>query len=408
VGARHRRREFVSPLEPVLEQVEATRAADVYCLFPRLGSGAGGGRVDVDGGRAVSLIANDYLGLGGAPEVRAAAREAIDSLGASRCASPLVGGYTALHAELEAELADFLEQEAAVVFASGYQANVGILSALMHPGDLIVTDIFDHASIVDGARLSGAEVRFFQHNDADHLAGVLRRAGGRRTLVVVEGVYSADGDVVRLPEICAAAHEHDALVMVDEAHSLGVLGDGGEGAAGRFGLLAEVDLLMGTMSKSLGSLGGFAAGDTSLIEAIRHQARALIFSAALAPANAAAAQTALRLLRSRPELRRRLWENTEAIKVGLAERGFDTMGSETPVIPILVGDPGKTLAFARRLQDAGVLLCPAIPPMVQAHLSRLRGHMTAAHDRAAIDEALAAIASVGETLDDQRQTTGVA
>jgi 7-keto-8-aminopelargonate synthetase-like enzyme len=280
---RRARADFLAPHGPLLQQLEATRQQDMYPFFVAE-------RTAGPDGRTVVLVANDYLGLSADVRVREAARDAITRLGTSRCASPLAGGQTTLHRELESRLADFLHQEAAALFPSGYQANVGVISALMRPDDLILTDLFNHASIVDGARLSGAQVRHFQHNSATHIERILaQEAQGRRVLVVVEGVYSADGDLGDLPDICAAAHAHGALVMVDEAHSLGVLGDTGAGAAEHFGLLKEIDLIVGTMSKSLASVGGFVAADRNLVDAVAHSARALIFSAALPPAGAAAA-----------------------------------------------------------------------------------------------------------------------
>ncbi|HKP92197.1 MAG TPA: pyridoxal phosphate-dependent aminotransferase family protein [Thermoleophilaceae bacterium] len=387
-----RQRAFLTPFDGLLRDIRAAHGADVYCLYPRIEQALESGRVSVAGRPAVSLIANDYLGLGGDGRVHDAARAAITELGSSRCASPLVGGYTTVHRGLEEQLASFLGQESAAVFASGYQANLGVISALMNQGDLIVSDLQNHASIVDGARLSGAELRFFQHNDPAHLERILDSVGtGRRALVVVEGIYSADGDVAPLPEICDAAHAQHALVMVDEAHSLGVLGDDGRGAAASFDLLADVDLVAGTMSKSLGSVGGFVAGGSALTDVIRHNARSLIFSAALPPANAAAAATALAIMRAEPERRQRLWENTGALLAGLEARGLDTMGSTTPVVPVLVGEPTATLALTSALMDAGVLVCPGVPPMVQAHRSRIRMHVTAAHDAAGIAHALDAI-----------------
>lgn len=387
-----RRRAFLSPFGDLLDYVDAVRDGGIYPFFSRI-------EAPVEGARPIVLAANDYLGLSKDGRVRNAARDAIARLGTSRCASPLAGGFTALHDELEREIATFLGQEEATTFASGYQANVGILSALMGPNDLIVTDLLDHASIIDGARLSGAQLRFFRHDDPAHLAKVLEQnRGKRRALVVVEGIYSADGDVVSLREICAAAHAHGALVMIDEAHSLGVLGSGGRGAAEHHGCLDEVDLIMGTMSKSLASVGGFVAADARLVEVIRHRARALIFSAAVPPASVAAALESLRILQEEPERRRRLWHNARHLASGLRERGFDTMGSETPVIPVRIGDPGLTLELASRLRDRGVLVCPAIPPMVRGKLSRIRLHVTAAHDTAALDEALRAITDVGSSL----------
>jgi 8-amino-7-oxononanoate synthase len=398
------RARFVEPFGDLLAQVKAARVGGVYSFYACVDAAQGPA-----GDRPIVLVANDYLGLSADPRPREAARRAIEEFGTSRCASPLAGGYTRLHRDLEQRLAKFLEQQAVALFASGYQANVGIISALMRRGDLIVTDLFNHASIVDGTRLSGAEARVFQHNSARHLEAILEReASGRRILVIVEGIYSADGDIAALPDLCAVAHAHGALIMVDEAHSLGVLGRRGCGAAEHFGLLNDVDLIMGTMSKSLSSVGGFVAADRNLIDVIRHGARSLIFSAAPPPANAAAAAAALQILETEPERRERLWRNARRLLSGLQRLGFDTLQSETPVIPILVGDPARTLEFTARLRDHGVLVCPAIPPMVQGHLSRVRGHVTAAHDDAAIDAAISRIAEVGQALGLTRASRGPA
>lgn len=393
---RQRRGRFLEPFDNLLQQVNATQQAEIYPLYPCVPSTA---EVAARRDRQIVLVANDYLGLSSDPRVKAAAQEAIAEFGSSRCASPLAGGSTRLHAALEEGLRSFLCQEAAAIFASGYQANVGVISAVMQPGDLILTDLFNHASIVDGARLSGAEIKVFQHNRPAHLESLLEREGrGRRVLVIVEGVYSADGDIVRLPEIAEVAHAGGALVMIDEAHSLGVLGDGGRGAAEYFGLLGEVDLVMGTMSKSLASVGGFIVGDQGLIDVVRHNARSLIFSAAAPPASVAAAHRALQLIESEPERRARLWENAHFFLDGLRARGFEVMGAETPVIPILVGDPVRTMEFTVRLRQRGVLVCPAIPPMVQAHRSRVRAHVTASHDRESLARALDIIDEVGDRL----------
>jgi 8-amino-7-oxononanoate synthase len=312
----------------------------------------------------------------------------------------LAGGHTKLHRELEANLAAFLEQEAVALFASGYQANVGVISALMRREDLILTDLFNHASIVDGARLSGADVRYFQHNSPAHLERILaQEAEGRRVLVIVEGIYSADGDIVRLPELSEVAHQHGALVMIDEAHSLGVLGKKGRGAAEYFDLLDDVDLIVGTMSKTLASVGGFVAADRNLVDTIGHSARALIFSAALPPAGVAAALKSLEILQAEPQRREKLWQNAQLLLDGLSKLGFDTMRSETPVIPIRVGDPLKTIEFAARLRQRGIFVCPAIPPMVQSHLSRVRAHVTAGHDPQVLEAALPVIGEVGRSID---------
>ncbi|MDQ3935863.1 MAG: aminotransferase class I/II-fold pyridoxal phosphate-dependent enzyme [Actinomycetota bacterium] len=394
-----RQRAFLTPFDGLLQQLRAAHDAAIYSLYPRVEETVGPGWVSLEGRRTVSLIANDYLGLSTDPRVVEAARDAVSRLGSSRCASPLAGGYTAIHRQLEEELAEFLEQDACAVFPTGYQANLGVISALMSTGDLIVSDLLNHASIVDGARLSGAQLRYFQHNDAGHLDRILDSAdAGQRALVVVEGIYSADGDIAPLADLAGVAHAHGALIMVDEAHSLGVLDERGRGAAGDQGMLGTVDLIVGTMSKSLGSVGGFAAASSAVVDVIRHNARSLIFSASLPPAQAEAARTSLAILRTEHDRRERLWENARTMLAGLEERGLDTMGSCTPVVPLLVGDPATTLALTSELKRRGVLVCPAIPPMVQAHRSRIRMHVTAAHDPQSIEHALGAIEAAATEL----------
>ncbi len=389
---RHARTAFLTPFAPLLQQIDTTRQDDLYPFFSA-------DRDSAPDGRPVVLVANDYLGLSSDVRVRDAACAAVARFGTSRCASPLAGGQTTLHEMLAAGLAELLQQEAAALFPSGYQANVGVISSLVGNGDVVLTDLFNHASIVDGARLSGAQVRHFQHNSATHLERILsQEAAGTRVLVIVEGVYSADGDIGALPDICAVAHAHGALVMVDEAHSLGVLGENGAGAAEHFDLLDDVDVIVGTMSKSLASVGGFVAADQNLVDAIAHSARSLIFSAALPPASAAAALTALEIMRDEPERRERLWHNARVFLAGLAAAGFDTLRSVTPVIPILVGDPARTIELTARLRARGVYICPAIPPMVPAHLSRVRAHVTAAHEVPELMAAVETIAAVGGLL----------
>jgi len=392
----HLRTAFLKPYEELLGQVALARAADIYALYPVLRPPSSNGK---EGVPQIVLAANDYLGLSYDPRVREAAREAIAEFGSSRCSSPLAGGSTRLHVELEDGLKSFLQQEAVALFASGYQANVGVVSALMQPGDLILTDLFNHASIIDGARLSGADIRVFQHNRHTHLESLLKRERqSRRVLVIVEGIYSADGDIVKLPEIVEVAHRYGALVMIDEAHSFGVLGRGGRGAAEHFDMLHDVDLIMGTMSKSLASIGGFIVGNQALLDVVRHNARSLIFSAAAPPASVAAAGRALQIIDSEPERRERLWDNAHFMLDGLKTRGFRVMGSETPVIPMLVGDQVRTMEVTVRLREKGVLVCPAIPPMVQAHRSRIRAHVTAAHDRNSLTRALDILEEVGSAL----------
>ncbi len=405
VSQQDNQRAFLEPFEDLLGQVEMARAAEIYALYPQLRSGAeiGSGQSPVP---QIVLVANDYLGLSYDPRVREAGQRAIAEFGTSRCASPLAGGSTRLHTNLEDRLKSFLKQESVALFASGYQANVGVISALMQPGDLILTDLFNHASIVDGARLSGADIRVFQHNRHTHLESLLKRdRQSRRVLVIVEGVYSADGDIVKLPEIVEVTHRYGALVMIDEAHSFGVLGKGGRGGAEHFDMLHSVDVIMGTMSKSLASVGGFVVGNKAVIDVVRHNARSLIFSAAPPPASVAAADQALQIIESEPERRARLWDNAHFFINGLEARGFELLGSETPVIPLLVGDQVRTMELTVRLREKGVFVCPAIPPMVQAHRSRVRAHVTAAHDRESLTYALDVIDEVGGAFGLKRTET---
>jgi 8-amino-7-oxononanoate synthase len=390
-----RREEFVRPFGELLELLAQAKSADIYPLFPTLEPADKPGWAVLDGTPKISMIANDYLGLGRDQRVAEAMHEAVRKFSGGRCASPLVGGYTDAHRKLENALAEFLGQQTAIVFASGYQANLGVISGLMRSGDLVVCDLYSHASIVDGVRLSGAEARFFQHNNAAHLDLVLRSATSARKLVVVEGVYSADGDIGALREICAAAHRHGAMVMVDEAHSFGVLGPLGKGASELHGVLHDVDLIVGTMSKSIGLVGGFAAGDRELLDVISHNARALIFSASLPPVIAAGAVRSLEIIAAEPERRERLWRGATRMLSGLREMGFNTLNSETPVLPVLVGDPSLTLSFTKDLADVGLLVCPGIPPMVQPHLSRIRMHVTSEHDDGTITRAIHLIQESG-------------
>lgn len=387
---------FLDPLQPLLAQAAAARGVNlVFPCFERVEGGCGW----LNGKRHIVLEWCDYLGLADDPRVKEAAGAAYERFGTSRCASPLAGGYTELHRALEEALARFLRQDAAAVFASGYQANVGIITALVRSGDLVVCDLLSHASIVDGARLSGAEVRFFKHNTPSHLEAILERTEcGRRVLVVVEGIYSMDGDIARLPDICAVAHQHGALVMIDEAHSFGVLGAGGRGAVEHFDMFDDVDVIMGGLSKALGSVGGFVAGSEDIIEAIRHSARALIFSVAPTPPAVAAALRALAILAAEPERPARLRRLTDSFRTKVAACGFDTMRSESPVVPIRIGSPLRTADFTLRLRERGVLVCPVVPPVVQSNLSRVRAHVTLAHSEALVDEAVAAFKEVGDAL----------
>lgn len=392
-GTRARRARFVDRFADLHAQLHDLRSHGTYPLYP------------VPAPSDLTFCLNDYLGLRQDPRVIAAAQDAIATAGTGACASPLVGGTNPLHTQLQHELADFLACDQVQLVPSGYQANLAAIAGLLQPGDNLVCDQHIHASIIDGARLARTNLRTFRHDRPDHLATVL--AGlprDRATLVAVEGVYSADGDLAQLRELCRVAHAHDALLLVDEAHSLGVLGPAGRGAVHHHNIAGEVDLVVGTLSKSLASTGGFIAGDHTLIDTIRHQARPLIFSAALPAASVAAAQAALQILSTEPQHRQQLWNNTHYARHRAHTHGFNTMNSETPILPILIGDEQHTLTLATLLQHAGIHITAGVHPMVPAHRSRLRLHITATHTHTQIDHALAALHTAHASLTAGRGT----
>ena len=348
--------------------------------------------------RLIMIGSNNYLGLTMHPKVRRAAIEATQRYGTSCTGSRFLNGTLELHLELERRLAEFIGTEAALVFSTGYQTNVGTISALVGRGDFVVTDKDDHASIVDGCRLAFGEMRRFRHNDMAHLervlAGLPEDAG---KLVIVDGVFSMGGDIAPLPEIVSLCQEHRVRLMVDDAHSMGVLGEG-RGTAAHFGLTGQVDLTMGTFSKSFASLGGFIAGSADTIHYIQHHARSLIFSASMPPASTAAALAALEVMKEEPERIARVNEIGERMRAGFRRLGFRMSNSETPIVPIIIGDSMRTFQAWRMLYDAGVYTNPVISPAVPPELSLLRTSYMATHTDEQLDRVLAAFAEVDRTL----------
>ncbi len=321
------------------------KAAGIYPYFKVI-SRLDGPHVTVDGHDMIMIGSNNYLGLTKHPRVREAAIKALERYGTSCSGSRFLNGTIDLHEELEATLARFVGKEAAQVFSTGYQTNQGVLAPLIGRGDTVIIDRLVHASIVEGVRLSFGKVRRFQHNDPESLRRNLelcRNNGG--ILVVVDGVYSMDGDVAALPQILSVAKEYGARVMVDDAHGLGVMGKNGHGTLEHFGVADQVDLVMGTFSKSFASLGGFIAGDERVIAYIRHHSRALIFSAAMPPSAIAAVQAAIDVIETEPEIRERLWANTEFMMQGVRSLGFNVGDTETPIIPLIVGDDVRTASL---------------------------------------------------------------
>jgi 8-amino-7-oxononanoate synthase len=388
------------------EQLRAAREADVLPYF-RLVEGPARPVVEMEGAERVMLGSNNYLGLTGDERVIAGARDALDRYGTGLTGSRLLNGTIPLHLELEREIAEWMGTEDAIVFTTGHQANVGTLGTLLAPGDTVIADSGDHASILDGCLLSRAKLRPFRHNRIEKLAKQLERAqaDGGGVLVVVDGVFSMEGDIAPLPEIAELCARHGARLMVDEAHGAGVLGARGAGTAELLGVEDRVDLRMGTFSKSLASCGGFVAGAADVIEFLRIQSRAFLFTAAAVPAAVGAALAALRVIRSTdgPPLLAAVLENARYLRDGLEERGFAVVqpqrlpqGGEvtTPIVPVLVGDDWKAALLWKALYDAGVFVNTALHPAVPPGGALLRTSVMATHDRATLDRALDAFSAV--------------
>jgi 8-amino-7-oxononanoate synthase len=387
------------------EQLEMAKEADLLPYF-RLIESEAGPLMEIEGHEKVMLGSNNYLGLTGDPRVKDAARDALERYGTGLTGSRFMNGTTPLHAELERELADWMATEDALVFTTGYQANVGCIGTILEPGDTVVCDSGDHASILDGCRLSGAKLRPFRHNQMDKLDRMLERAAddGGGVLVVVDGVFSMEGDVAPLPEIVERCHRHGARLMVDEAHAVGVLGDRGAGTCELFGLEDGVDLRMGTFSKSLASCGGFIAGDAEVIEFLKISARSFMFSASAVPAAVGAALGALRVIREDgAELMAKLLDNSRYLRSGLRELGLRVVepgtladGSEatTPVVPVVVGEDWQAVLLWKALYDAGVYTNVALHPAVPPGGALLRTSLMATHEREHLDRALEILDSV--------------
>lgn len=351
--------------------------------------------VTMEGARRIMLGSNNYLGLTIHPEVVSAAVEALGRLGTGCSGSRFLNGTLGLHLELERELAAFLRREGCVTFSTGFQANLGIISALVGRGDYVICDRENHASIYDGCRLSQGKMLRYRHSDMESLEEKLRSVPqGAGILVVTDGVFSMGGDIARLPEICALAEKYGARVMVDDAHGLGVIGEGGRGTASHFGLEDRVDVIMGTFSKSLASLGGYMAASEEVCEYVRHNSRPFIFSASIPPAACAAALAALRQLEAHPELPQRLMALADYAREGFARRGVPIKPSAAPIIPICTQSVDNTLLKAKQLYERGVYVNPVLPPAVSPGDCLLRTSYMATHTEELLDEAMDIIAEV--------------
>ncbi len=367
---------------PYFQVVESAQEPEVVC----------------DGRPMIMVSSNNYLGLTNHPEVKEAAIEAVRRYGTGCAGSMFLNGTLSIHKELEERLANFLGKEQAIVFPTGFQANLGAISALVGKNELIVIDKMNHASIFDGCRLSFGQIRKFRHNDMEDLERILQMNEGRNTLVVVDGVFSMEGDIIDLPGMVEVCRRYGAGIMVDDAHGIGVLGENGRGTGEHFGLEDDVDLIMGTYSKSLATIGGCLAGDADIMDYLKHHARSLIFSASLPPAPVAAALTALKIIESEPERRENLWRNARYLSEGYKALGFDIGTSETPIIPVMVGDEEKVLVMWRRLFDEGVFASPVLYPAVPQGMAMIRTSCMATHTQDHLDKVLDVFARVGREI----------
>ncbi|MDA8099478.1 MAG: pyridoxal phosphate-dependent aminotransferase family protein [Nitrospiraceae bacterium] len=354
--------------------------------------------VMVEGRPMIMLGSNNYLGLTSHPKVKTAATEAIRKYGSGCAGSRFLNGTLDLHVELETKLAGFFRKEAAITFSTGYQTNLGIISSLCGKDDVVVIDKLDHASIIDACRLSFAEVRKFRHNDMASLETVLQECGTRGKLVVVDGVYSMEGDIAPLPEIVRIAKRYGARIMVDDAHGIGVLGKSGRGTAEHFGLEDDVDIIMGTYSKSMASIGGFVAAEEDVIHFMKHTSRPLIFSASPPPASVASVIAALDIIDREPERREQLWRNTRKMLQAFRSMGYDTGVSETPIIPLLMGEMDRAFMMWKILSEEGVFVNPVVPPATQAGRCLIRTSYMATHTEEMLDRVLVILERAGKKL----------
>ncbi|HLY23077.1 MAG TPA: glycine C-acetyltransferase [bacterium] len=391
---------MTNPLAFLDDELAALRSQGLY-RWPRRLTGEQAPVCVYDGRRVINLCSNNYLGLANDPRLKEAARRAIDEYGVGSGAVRTIAGNLAIHEQVEARLAAFKHTEAALLYQSGFTANAGTVSAILGRGDVVVSDELNHASIIDGCRLSGAERKIFPHRDVGsarrHLAEA-RAGAARHVLLITDGVFSMDGDVAPLPDLVEAAEEFGAIMMVDDAHASGVMGSGGRGTVDHFELHGRVHVQVGTLSKAWACLGGYVAGSRALIEFLMQRARPLLFSTSHPPSVAATALAALDRIEADPGLIDRLWDNTRFLKAGLARRGFDTGTSETPITPIMIGDEAKAMRFSDRLFEEGVFALGIAFPTVPRGRARVRTIVTAGHTKEQLSEALDACGRVGREM----------
>jgi len=389
---------MIDPLAYLAAELDTLRDQGLFRPLRVLETGQAA-RASFDGASVVNLSSNNYLGLTTHPRLMARAEEAVRRYGVGSGSVRTIAGTMTLHMELERRLADFKQTEAAVVFQSGFTANAGTVSSILGRGDVVISDELNHASIIDGCRLSRAEINVFPHRDVEAARAIVRTLpSGRRKLLISDGVFSMDGDLGALPGLCDVAEEYGCIMMVDDAHASGVFGRNGRGTIDHFGLHGRVHVQVGTLSKAIGSLGGYVAGSRALVDFLHHRARPFLFSTSHPPAVAAVCLAALDVLEDEPALIDRLWENARFFKAGLERLGFDTGASQSPITPVIVGDAALAMQLSDRLFEAGVFAQGIGFPTVPKGKARVRTIVTATHTRADLEHALEAFGKVGRAL----------
>jgi len=389
----------VHELNFLKEKIEELKKQGVYRELPVL-EGANEAEIILDGKKVINLSSNNYLGFANHPRLKKGAIEAIEKYGAGAGAVRTIVGNMSIHEELEKLLAEFKREEAVFIYQSGFNCNAGTIQAITEKGDLIISDELNHASIIDGTRLSKADKAIFKHSDIDHLEQILKenRDKYNNVLIITDGVFSMDGDIAKLPEIVELAEKYEALTYVDDAHGSGVLGESGRGTVDHFGLHGRVDFSIGTLSKAIGVVGGYVAGSKTMYEWLNHRARPVLFSTTLPPAAAGAIIEAIKMLMETTEYTDRLWDNANYFKEKLGTLGFDTGHSETPITPVIIGDEAKTMEFSRKLLEKGVFVSGIVFPTVPRGTGRVRCMVTAAHTKDQLDRAVDIFEQVGKEM----------
>jgi len=389
----------VHDLEYLKDRVQQLKDAGVYRKLPVV-EGPNEAEIMIDGREAINLSSNNYLGFANHPKLKKAAIDAIEAYGVGAGAVRTIVGNMTPHEVLEEKLAIFKREEACIVFQSGFNCNAGTIQAITQKGDLIISDAFNHASIIDGVKLSSADKAIYKHGDMADLEGILKekRQAYHQCLIISDGVFSMDGDIVKLPEIVELAEKYKALTYIDDAHGSGVLGENGRGTVDYFNLHGRVDFCIGTLSKAMGVVGGYVAGKKVIKEWLLHRGRPILFSTALPPSSVAAVSAAIDELSSTTEYTDKLWDNATYFKENLLKLGFDTGMSETPITPVMVGDESKTLEFSNKLLNAGVFVSPIVYPTVPLGTGRVRCMVTAGHTKDELKKAIVIFERIGKEM----------